>query len=74
MDYDLAHMWTGRPDADGAGIAWIGPVCRNRRFGYGISKHYRNAPVWLHTSSRRTKSDTTSVLTIPMRRTTDQGL
>ena len=44
VDYDLAHMWTGRPDADGAGIAWIGPVCRNRRFGYGISKHYRNAP------------------------------
>ena len=38
---DVAHLFTGR-DLDGSviGIAWIGVVCNNPAYAYGLSQRY----------------------------------
>ena len=45
VDYDLAHMWTGK-DMDGStvGIAYLGVVCDARSFSFGVSQRISAAP------------------------------
>ncbi len=45
IDYDLAHMWTGK-DMDGStvGIAYLGVVCNARIAAYGISQRLTPTP------------------------------
>jgi hypothetical protein len=45
VNYDLAHMWTGR-DLEGSvvGIAYLGVVCNSRSYSYGISQNLNSAP------------------------------
>ena len=41
-DYDLAHLRTDKKDV--GGIAWLGPVCRDRSSSYSLSGHqYRRS-------------------------------
>jgi hypothetical protein len=42
---DLAHMWTGK-DMNGStiGIAWVGVVCANASFSYGVSQRWTTQP------------------------------
>ena len=42
--YDLAHMWTGKNLEGIAGIAWLGAVCNERLFSYGLSRHFPVVP------------------------------
>jgi hypothetical protein len=39
---DTTHLWTGRP-MDSAGIAWVGVVCNNPSFSYGMSMQANQA-------------------------------
>jgi hypothetical protein len=45
IDYDLAHMWTGK-DMDGStiGIAYLGVVCNARSYSYGVSQRFNSTP------------------------------
>jgi hypothetical protein len=45
MDFDLAHMWTGK-DMDGStiGIAYVGVTCNARSYSYGVSQRFASAP------------------------------
>jgi hypothetical protein len=45
VNFDLAHMWTGK-DMDGStiGIAYIGVVCNARTYSYGVSQRFNSAP------------------------------
>jgi hypothetical protein len=45
VNFDLAHMWTGK-DMDGGtiGIAYLGVVCDARYYSYGISQRFTYAP------------------------------
>ena len=42
--YDVAHMWTGKDLGGIAGIAWVGAICNERSFSYGLSKHFSIVP------------------------------
>ncbi len=40
QDYDLAYLWTGRNlEGPNIGIAYLGELCRRRRFGFGLSEY-----------------------------------
>ena len=45
LNFDLAHMWTGK-DMDGStiGIAYVGVACNARSYSYGISQKFTSAP------------------------------
>ena len=45
VNYDLAHMWTGR-DLDGStvGIAYLDVLCNAKSYSYGISQRLTYAP------------------------------
>jgi hypothetical protein len=44
-NYDLAHMWTGK-DLDGSvvGVAYVGAVCYERSYSYGLSQRITGTP------------------------------
>jgi hypothetical protein len=45
VNFDLAHMWTGK-DMDGSaiGIAYLSVVCSARSYSYGISQRFNSSP------------------------------
>jgi hypothetical protein len=41
---DVTHLWTGRNLGGPAGVAWMGTVCRDPLFSYGLSNFETVAP------------------------------
>lgn len=42
---DTAHLFSGKPTVDGLGLAYMGIVCKNPTFAYGLSGRINVAPV-----------------------------